>query len=156
MAPLTFPPLEGQSVSTPASQLHLNPPSLTLPRSQILAGASEGPGCWLPVLVCMERLCRAASRARTGRLEQELAQRASVMVRVAVSCPPKSNDNCRPLDSTMVDLVTGRVSVRKLFNVGVSLRVQCNSVFLTVSAQGKLKLESTVHKHKLGKFCLCF
>lgn len=42
-----FTPLEGQSVSTPASQLHLRSPSLKLLRSQIPAGAAEGPG--LPV-----------------------------------------------------------------------------------------------------------
>lgn len=54
MAPLIPPsPLEGQSVSTPASQLHLKPPSLTLPRSQVLAGATEAPG----LLVASPDLC---------------------------------------------------------------------------------------------------
>lgn len=48
-----FPPLKGQSVSTPASQLHLKLPSLTLPRSQILAGAAEDPG----LLVASPGLC---------------------------------------------------------------------------------------------------
>lgn len=45
---------------------------------------------------------------RAGQLEQALAQRASLMVRVAVSWSPKSNDNLKPLDSTMVDLVNGQ------------------------------------------------
>lgn len=79
-------------------------------RSQILAGAAEDSGllvaspAWSAWNVCAE----PPAEHRTGQLEQELAQRASVRVRVAVSWSPKSNANCKPLDSIMVGLVTGR------------------------------------------------
>lgn len=61
--PLIFFPLEGQSVSTPASQLHLKSPSLKL------TGAAEDPGLLVAVLVCVEHLCRTASRAQDGAAE---------------------------------------------------------------------------------------
>lgn len=55
MEPLIFFFLEGQSISTPASQLHLKSPSLTLLGSQILSGALEDPG----LLVASLGLCQA-------------------------------------------------------------------------------------------------
>lgn len=158
MAPLISPsPLEGQSVSIPASQLHLKPPSLSLPRSQVLAGAVEDPG----LLVASPGLCgpfvkgHRPSMGQGSWSRQALAQRASSTVRVATSWSPKSNDNLKPLDSTMVDLVNGGVCEEASELVSVC-RLRVTLVFLMVSVQGKLKLGNTAHKYKLSKFCLHF